>query len=119
MTRTVRHQSDGLPHPEAQVPAIQHHRYGRAVARATAPAPQRYRSCGKRFYADRISADLALAVIRARGQVRGKEPVRSYPCPHCGGWHLTAAPTWRPLGVPSEAPRRRVGQVTTDQEGNS
>ena len=71
-----------------------HHRDARD-ARALTPVPLRPRSCGKHWHGDRISADLALAQIRARGPALAKEPVRSYLCPGCGGWHLTSAPTWR------------------------
>lgn len=80
-------------------------RHARAVARALAPAPQFRRSCGKRFYADRISADLSLAAIRARGPALSKDPVRSYPCPRCNGWHLTSVPTWQSARAPIPHPR--------------
>ncbi|OLT18608.1 hypothetical protein BJF78_00260 [Pseudonocardia sp. CNS-139] len=73
---------------------MHHHRQARAVT-AFAPAAERRRSCGKRWYADRIAADLALALIRSRGRARTKDPVRSYHCPTCDGWHLTAIPVWR------------------------
>lgn len=79
---------------------MHHHRQARAVARALTLAPLRRRSCGKRHYADRIAADLSLAMIRARGPARGNDPVRSYSCPSCGGWHLTSIPTWRTTAVP-------------------
>lgn len=44
---------------------------------------------GKRRYRDRIGAQLALAVIRRRGNNRRRE-TRAYRCPICGGWHLTS-----------------------------
>jgi len=75
---------------------MHHHRPARSARCTWVCAVPRRRSCGKRFYADRISADLSLAVIKARGRVRGKEPIRSYACPRCGGWHLTSAPRRRP-----------------------
>ncbi|MFL1379381.1 hypothetical protein [Nocardiopsis protaetiae] len=49
------------------------------------------RSCGKRWFKDRISAELALAAIRHHGEDRtDKMPRRSYECPACKGWHLTS-----------------------------
>lgn len=78
---------------------MRHQRRARDVARALTPClTKRRRSCSKRYYADRISADLALARIRARGRALGKDPVRSYRCPHCGGWHLTSVPARRTGG---------------------
>jgi hypothetical protein len=71
---------------------VHHHRHARAIARALVPVSLRRRSCGKRWYADRIAADLALALIRARGRALGKDPARSYLCPRCDGWHLTSVP---------------------------
>lgn len=79
---------------------MHHHRHARAVSRTLAPVPLRPRSCGKRWYGDRIAADLALARIRTWGRAMGKDPVRSYHCPGCDGWHLTSVPArWsdRPL----------------------
>ena len=71
---------------------MHHHRHARTVARALTPVTERRRSCGKRWFDDRIAADLALARIRAWGRAHHKDPVRSYSCPGCGGWHLTSAP---------------------------
>lgn len=44
---------------------------------------------GKRRYRDRIGAQLALAVIRHRGNNKRRE-TRAYRCPTCRGWHLTS-----------------------------
>lgn len=71
---------------------MHHHRHALNVARALAPVTERRRSCGKRWYGDRIAADLALARIRTWGRVMRKDPVRSYHCPGCDGWHLTSVP---------------------------
>lgn len=73
---------------------MHHHRLARAVHRSMLVHPVPQRSCGKRRYGDRIAADLSLALIRSRGRVRGKDPVRSYRCPICEGWHLTSRRTW-------------------------
>lgn len=82
---------------------MHHHRLNRTVHRALQPQLVSQRSCGKRRFPDRIAADLSLALIRAQGRARGKDPVRSYPCPDCDGWHLTSRRTWR---APVPAPRR-------------
>jgi hypothetical protein len=82
-----------------------HHRHTRTVARALAPVTERRRSCGKRWYDDRIAADLALARIRTWGRALSKEPVRSYLCPGCGGWHLTSVPGRPPIPRPRTEPR--------------
>jgi hypothetical protein len=88
---------------------VHHHRQALAVARALAPARQHpRRSCGKRWYADRIAADLALALIRSRGSARSKDPVRSYHCPTCDGWHLTAIAAWR---SGPHVPRQRASSL--------
>ncbi|MDN5914616.1 MAG: hypothetical protein L0I76_05830 [Pseudonocardia sp.] len=73
---------------------MHHHRLAQAVHRSTHVRPVPQRSCGKRRYEDRIAADLSLALIRRHGRVRGKDPVRSYLCPSCDGWHLTSRRTW-------------------------
>jgi hypothetical protein len=55
------------------------------------PRAPRPRSCGKRWFGDRISAELALAAIRHHGEDRSeKMPRRAYECPGCHGWHLTS-----------------------------
>lgn len=55
------------------------------------PRAPRPRSCGKRWFKDRISAELALATIHHHGDDRsGSMPRRSYACPECRGWHLTS-----------------------------
>lgn len=87
---------------------MHHHRHALTVARALTPVTERRRSCGKRWYADRIAADLALARIRAWGRALHKDPVRSYHCPGCDGWHLTSVPRW---GAPP-IPRPRPGSDT-------
>lgn len=75
---------------------MHHHRLARATQRALCPRrPRPVRSCGKRRFDDRIAADLALALIRSRGLALSREPVRSYGCPECGGWHLTSIRWWR------------------------
>ncbi|MFV2198779.1 hypothetical protein [Nocardiopsis sp. LOL_012] len=51
----------------------------------------RPRSCGKRWFKDRISAELALVAIRSRAETTAdKLPRRAYRCPDCKGWHLTS-----------------------------
>ena len=48
-------------------------------------------SCTKRRYPDRVSADLALAVLRRKDSTRrGKQERRAYHCHACNGWHLTS-----------------------------
>lgn len=82
---------------------MHHHRQARVLHRALCPhRPRPERSCGKRRFDDRIAADLTLAFIRSQGRVRGKEPVRSYRCPECDGWHLTSSRSWcpRPVALP-------------------
>lgn len=55
------------------------------------PRAPRPRSCGKRWFKDRISAELALAAIRHHGDDRSEKlPRRTYECPTCQGWHLTS-----------------------------
>lgn len=84
---------------------MHHHRHALTVARSLAPVTERRRSCGKRWYEDRIAADLALARIRTWGRAMRKDPVRSYRCPGCDGWHLTSVPArW---GAPPPIPRPR------------
>ncbi|WP_306369114.1 hypothetical protein [Nocardiopsis sp. CC223A] len=57
------------------------------------PRAPRPRSCGKRWFKDRISAELALAAIRHHGRDRSdRMPRRAYECPDCRGWHLTSKP---------------------------
>ncbi|GLY19727.1 hypothetical protein Kisp01_67410 [Kineosporia sp. NBRC 101677] len=60
------------------------------AARPPIPAQPRRRACGKRYFDDRIAADFSLATIRAKGAALQKDPVRSYACPRCHGWHLTS-----------------------------
>ncbi|MFW6639105.1 hypothetical protein ACOALZ_03590 [Nocardiopsis algeriensis] len=79
-----------------------HHRSPKRTARP--------RSCGKRWFKDRISAELALAVIHRYGEDRtDRMPRRAYACPLCEGWHLTSqkqvhAPgTARPTGTAGTA----------------
>ena len=63
-----------------------------------APAPNMGRSCGKQRYADKKSAVTKInALKKARGRHGRPEWLRAYPCPDCGGWHLTkgkAKPLW-------------------------
>lgn len=66
----------------------------RAMYRAL-PRHAPHRSCGKRRFGDRIAAELALGRIAAKGDVRERCPVRTYPCPACSGWHLTSKPAGR------------------------
>jgi hypothetical protein len=54
---------------------MHHHRHALTVARALTPVTERRRSCGKRWYADRIAADPAPARIRTWGRVMRKDPV--------------------------------------------
>ncbi|WP_234305878.1 hypothetical protein [Nocardiopsis alba] len=62
---------------------------GRKPARA--PHASRPRRCGKRWFRDSISAELALAAIRHHGSDRSdRMPRRAYECPACKGWHLTS-----------------------------
>ncbi|MFG3211083.1 hypothetical protein [Streptomyces tendae] len=82
-------------HSKTQEALVHHQRIARVMHRAHPPRPQRQISCGKVWFADRIAADLVLAVIRSRGEARAKEPVRSYHCSRCHGWHLTSAPPRR------------------------
>ncbi|MFC9086330.1 hypothetical protein [Nocardiopsis dassonvillei] len=61
--------------------------------RSTARPPRaaRPRSCGKRWFKDQVSAQLALATIRRYGRDRSNRmPRRAYECPSCKGWHLTS-----------------------------
>lgn len=95
---------------------MHHHRYARAITRVLHPAPTRRRSCGKRWYGDRIAADLALARIRARGQALGKDPVRSYLCPGRDGWHLTSAPRCRQTGPLIPCPRTESSSAYSPQQ---
>jgi hypothetical protein len=83
---------------------MHHHRHTRTVACALTPVTERRRTCGKRWYGDRIAADLALARIRAWGRALGKDPMRSYSCPGCGGWHLTSVPGRSPVPRPRTGP---------------
>lgn len=67
----------------------QHTRPRRSVTRP--PRLPRPRSCGKRWFKDRISAELALAAIHHHGDDRSEKlPRRAYECPTCKGWHLTS-----------------------------
>lgn len=86
---------------------MHHQRVARAVELALFPnRTSRQVSCGKTRFVDRIAADLALARIRAHGRARGKEPIRSYCCPRCHGWHLTSAPPRRNHSAPPKVTRR-------------
>ncbi len=52
---------------------------------------RRRRTCGKRYFRDRLSAELTLASIWRGGEDRGTStPRRAYDCPTCSGWHLTS-----------------------------
>lgn len=79
---------------------MRHHRLALAAERALCSPVVRERSCGKRRFRDRIAADLALARIRCSGAARHRDPVRSYACPTCDGWHLTSRRTWTTVPVP-------------------
>ncbi|AZM54563.1 hypothetical protein DMA15_20000 [Streptomyces sp. WAC 01529] len=70
---------------------MHHQRIARVTHRALSPRSRRQKSCGKVWFADRVAADLGLAVVRSRGDARAKELVRSYHCPRCHCWHLTSA----------------------------
>ena len=48
-------------------------------------------ACRKRAYPSERKADRALA-SHWRKPRPGKMPVRYYPCPGCGKWHLTSEP---------------------------
>ncbi|CAM5606564.1 hypothetical protein SAVIM338S_05530 [Streptomyces avidinii] len=86
---------------------MHHQRKARAIQRALRPCrPNRQISCGKTWFADRIAADLSLARISAHGRASGKEPIRSYLCPRCHGWHLTSAPVRRVHGALPRPSRR-------------
>lgn len=86
---------------------MRHQRVARAIERALfSGRPRRQVSCGKTRFVDRIAADLALAGIRAHGRVRGREPVRSYCCPRCHGWHLTSTSPRRNHDAPPKVTRR-------------
>lgn len=55
----------------------------------------------KRRYKDELAAKIALASTRAVTRAsteRGEK--RIYPCPRCGGWHITSnnRGTYRPRG---------------------
>lgn len=57
--------------------------------------------CTKVAYPDRATARQALRHISrdplrllSQYRVTGKYPVRSYRCPDCGQWHLTALEAW-------------------------
>lgn len=67
----------------------QQSRTRRNIARSSRAA--RPRRCGKRWFRDRISAELALAAIHHHGDDRSEKlPRRAYECPACKGWHLTS-----------------------------
>lgn len=74
------------------------------------PRDPRPRRCGKRWFRDRISAELAIVTIRGYGRDRSdKIPRRAYECRACQGWHLTSQEE-RPYPVrsassPGGAPR--------------
>lgn len=59
-----------------------------------APRPvQPRRTCGKRRYRDKVTAEIALAKIWARDTGRSeKMPRRAYECGLCDGYHLTSQP---------------------------
>ncbi|MEQ3540054.1 hypothetical protein WHI96_14590 [Pseudonocardia tropica] len=84
---------------------MRHHRLALAAERALHPRVVRERSCGKRRFRDRIAADLALARIRCSGAARYRDPVRSYACPVCRGWHLTSRRAWTPVVPAPRSPR--------------
>ncbi|WP_433700809.1 hypothetical protein [Nocardiopsis sp. CA-288880] len=55
------------------------------------PRDPKARRCGKRWFKDRISAELAIANIRRYGRAQSERmPRRAYECPACKGWHLTS-----------------------------
>jgi hypothetical protein len=87
---------------------VLHQRMIRAARRVPRPYRRRavQRSCGKTWFIDRIAADLALAKIRSHGVARAKDPLRSYHCPRCHGWHLTSAPARRDHSAAPKATRR-------------
>lgn len=68
------------------------HRHGTARSRSSCPS-------GKIRFRTREAADQAIADIEARGHTntgQGK-PQRSYCCPECDGWHVSARkipPRW-------------------------
>lgn len=48
--------------------------------------------CVKVTYLNKKDANRALKTISEsnRRNTKGKKPIRSYECPHCGFWHLTS-----------------------------
>jgi hypothetical protein len=52
-------------------------------------------TCGKTAYPNRPEAERALRWIRRHRNQREQVPVRSYRCPDCGEWHLTANHSWK------------------------
>jgi hypothetical protein len=98
---------------------MHHHRHALTVARTLIPVTERRRSCGKRWYEDRIAADLALARIRAWGRAMRKDPGPLVPlprvrrlAPHVGpgtvGCPAADPPTTLGVGSPSVAAGGRV-----------
>ncbi|AZS74843.1 hypothetical protein DDE74_31415 [Streptomyces lydicus] len=85
-----------------------HQRMIRTVQRVPRSLRRRavQRSCGKTWFIDRIAADLALARICSHGVARAKDPLRSYHCPRCHGWHLTSAPARRDHDAAPKITRR-------------
>ncbi len=63
------------------------HANGRTVAWRM---PDGVTVCFKHRYADSDTASEALRMIALTEGTHTK-PRRAYPCPHCGGWHLTSA----------------------------
>jgi hypothetical protein len=51
--------------------------------------PNGQNACIKRRYNCEATAMLALTTIQ-RADGHHTKPIRSYPCAHCGGWHLTS-----------------------------
>ena len=47
------------------------------------------KNCGKRIYQNSFSANMAIARAVSH-KYTDKQPIRSYYCPHCDGWHTTS-----------------------------
>lgn len=89
--RGAKHERKALAHLAREAGAVAVHVDGRLVAHEM---PDGSTVCELRRYRDGPAAHEELANLRAFAPLHpGKRlPVRAFPCPRCGGWHVTAQP---------------------------
>lgn len=87
--RGDRHQRRAMSHLVREADAQPIHAGGKLVGYRM---PDGFVVCEKRRYRDRAAAMAELDNVHAFAHLHPNKrlPVRAYPCPWCGGWHVTS-----------------------------